>query len=146
MQKTYNELVSITRELARDFLRLQMVNEVRDSMLDTDKSIKSYEDGNQNVNKQIAIVEFKLSEVKENDPEKDTKIKNLTESKESYVKQMEYNNKSIADYTKMKADKLKKIDDIQSGAKPVCANALSCKSEQLLAEVVSAIAVEKAKE
>jgi ABC-type Fe2+-enterobactin transport system substrate-binding protein len=146
MQKTYNELVSITRELARDFLRLQAVNEVRDEILESDKTIKSYEENNQRLNKQLAITEFKMSEIKDNDPEKEEKLKTLNDSKASVLKQIEYNNKSIADYTTAKASKQKRIDDIQSGVKQMCANALSCKSEQLLAEVVSSLAVDKAKE
>ena len=118
--------------MARDNSRLHMTNRVRQDILRAEIAIKEIEADETTLSKNIAILEFKLSQINAADPEKDDKTKCTNASiemdkkcLEDCIKEKEGVNKKIEQY---KAD----IEAIQNGDKKVSTETLQELSSQYL--------------
>lgn len=143
--KNYNEVVSMAREVARDALRLKLVNEVRGVILDYSNTIASYEKDDLAIQKNIARKEFAKSQLLEADPDFADKVKACDEAIESFNQSLKYNASSKEKYAALIKKEEERIAKITSGEIKVDANELQSATEVLLGEISTDYAVEKAK-
>jgi chromosome segregation ATPase len=115
MKKTYNEIVSTVREAARDAIRLEATNNVRTKLLTLAKHTDCLKGNILNIDKRIARLNFAISEIKDNDPDKEELMKEHNEGLENYNKEKEGIAKEQAEIDKMVEELNLKIQDIQSG-------------------------------
>ncbi len=115
MKKTYNEIVSSVREAARDSIRLEATNKVRTKLLTLTKHSDSLKNSTISVDKTIARLNFAISEVKDNDPDKEETMKEYNEGLANCNKEKESIAKEQAEVDKIVAELTQKIQDIQDG-------------------------------
>ena len=148
----YNSAVSALRELARDELRLSLVNNQRINRLEVqnafDARTKQNEEENARIAKRLAVLSFKTSQLSDADPEKTDKIQKYADETAELQASQEQENKDFAtdsaDLTKQLAGIDLKIADIQSGKTKVSMEALADCTDRLAHEVIAEIAREKA--
>lgn len=146
MKKTYNEIVSIARSYARDNVRLQLTNKVRNELLVAENSVKSVEEDIAIINKNIARVDYKLSLVDTNNPDAEEITKDLTEQKTYNSTKIEDLNKEKECYTKKIANLTEEISNIQSGIKKVSTETLAIVSAEYLNVLTVELMIAEAKE
>lgn len=139
----YNSIVSSLRAAARDMLRLQKTNALRDRLWELTKQLneakKSHDAEMAALTKANAIADYKLGLVEDMDPE-------AAEKRESLAKTKEYNAMRAEGYEKAMVEKQKAMDEaikavneaiskVQSGETPVDATELSQTTQGFIAEV-----------
>lgn len=144
----YNDVVSSLREIARDGLRLKKVNSLRADRLvlstDLSSTQRNLEDFTLANAKTVAILNFKLAQLVDADPEKEDKTKrynndlefqakHLTEVTEGGAERVEELNKAISELDE-------RIAKVQSGEWKVDMDALNAAAECLIKEVTHAVA------
>lgn len=144
--QNYNKVVSVAREVARDQLRMSKVNSVRDEIMNLNTSVKNLEASLESAKKQIAIAEFKKTQVNEADPEKEAKLKTLEEKVAYEKKEVERLEKEIEGVKKEIAAKDAEIAKIEAGEAKVDAELLFDTTEKLLKEICKTVAVSKVQE
>ena len=128
------KIVEKMRELAREMLRTKLINEVKAKILDLNNAIKSFKDEDVSINRLIAICEFKKSEVKENDPRKESIIKAENETIENAKKNLETVNKNIEELNAEIVKKMDYITKIESGEVKMDAYELNNVANELIDE------------
>lgn len=148
----YNEVVSSLRSLAREELRLKAVNAVRQNLMEVqsraDAVAKAGEEFSQSVAKKLAILNFKLAKLDDNDPEKADKEAALNEDIKSLTEFAERKTKETAEVSETLAKELAevngKITEIQDGKVKVCKEELEAVANRLISEVTVELAKEVA--
>jgi chromosome segregation ATPase len=87
--KNLKEIVLSLREVARNIIRMNRINEIENSISKVKLGIKQIDKMIEECNKDISIYVFKSSEVKDNDPEKETKLKVLEDNIKRVKKEIE---------------------------------------------------------
>jgi len=142
----YNEIVSALRVAARDVLRMQKVNSLRDQMLEVqnrlDSISKSFEGFSANTAERLAVVAYDMSRLEDANPRKaklqeqyEGLTKDLTAdlemSRQAYEKEAEGLKKALAEVQE-------RIDKVQSGESKVSAECLSAQVSRMIESVVDA--------
>ena len=141
----YNKIVETLKIIARDSLRMNIVvrlqSEANSFAIAGTDALKTIQD----LNKEIARVQFKTSLLVEADPD-------FTEKTESYTKRVASLNTDILDVqksvdalTKAKANVEAQIAKVQSGEVKVCLDQVNALTKDLIAEVTKDIAVQTAR-
>jgi len=146
MKKTYNEIVSIARSYARDNVRLQLTNKVRNELLVAENSVKSVDEDIAKVTKNITRLDYKISKVDSENPDAVEIVKDLDEQKVYATKQIEELNKEKECYTKKIASLTEEITNIQNGSKKVSTETLSAVSSEYLNVLTVELMMTEAKE
>lgn len=137
---TYNNVVSKMRELARDLLRLKATERFRQEILGLENNKKIHNEFIESLNKDIARTDFKISEIKDNDPDKESKLENLKEVKKNLEDTIEKENEAIENINKEITKVNEKIEKLQKGELLVDADSLDKVTNQLLEEYVGNLA------
>lgn len=130
--KNYNAVISKLREIARDSLRLELVGARRSKIWNLTCEINAIEKEIQEHKKGIAILEFNMSEVKPNDPEKEEKTKEYTDNIKEVTECMESLKKDVEEVTKQIKEQEDGIAKIESGETKVSADKLDAVTEELI--------------
>ena len=136
----YNEFISKLRSVARDILRMELVNKVRDELLAAvtqyNSERKNLEWEVENAQQNIAREQFGLTQVQDADPDKETKEKNLNEAIANLEKFIEARQKELAelaeDQTKTEAEYAEKIENIENSSVKVNRAHLTEKTQMLI--------------
>ena len=128
----YNALVSIAREFARNMVRLTMTNNVRAKILNTENQIKDNENAVTEVNKDILRLNFKMSKIDDNDPDKTDKKKEIEEAIADNNKCLENLAKNKEAITNQMTKLNEEIEAIQKGDKKVSTETLQILSNDYL--------------
>ena len=148
----YNEVVSSLRSLAREELRLKMVNAVRQDLMELENRSKSntkaHEENQQRLAKKAAVLNFKLSQLAENDPEREEKLTASQETLKAIAAEQASDNEDFAKlseaFTKQIAEVSKEIEKIQAGEVKVNKDELEAITNRLISEVTVELAKEVA--
>lgn len=132
----YQNLVAKFRELAKDFLRMLMINDLKDALLEKELYIKSKMNKIDEYNKIIQRAEFRISEIKENDPDKETKEKDILETIKDIKEEIENENKMIEKQNEKKEFIQDKMKEVEDGTYKVSKEQLSIKSQELINEFI----------
>lgn len=144
----YNDIVSTLREIARDGLRLRKVNSLRADRLVVANELSSVERNHEEFvrrsAKEVAILNFRLSQLVDADPEKAEKTERLTKELESCPEELENEAKRFAKEVEALNKQLAEIDEriakVQSGEWKVDMDVLNREAQDLIEEVTRAAA------
>jgi hypothetical protein len=142
-QMNYNSVVSVLRTIARDWLRMEKTNRVKDQILEYKTKISSLEKSVKDYEKQIEIEKFDLSEIKDNNPRKEELVKIANENMKFLFEKIDERNKDIKDVQTCVDDRTKELDIIQAGTWKADREELSNRANKLI-EVYAKTAAEKA--
>jgi hypothetical protein len=139
----YNTIVSSLRTAARDMLRLQKTNTLRDRLLtlntELNQAKKHYETTVATLSKQNAIADYKLGLVEDSDPEATEKRESLAKAKEGYAKQTEGMEKAMVETQKEMDEAISKVNEaiakVQSGETLVDMTALTETTQGFIVEI-----------
>ena len=142
--KNYNEIVSALRELARDGLRLNFIASVRSKIYsvtsDRNNAEKEYDESIAFHKKNMAIAEFKKSQIADEDPEKEEKVKSQDENIAYAIKALEAIDvakpKCLEAYDTKLVELQDKITRMTAGEIKVDKAELDASTKALIAEVV----------
>lgn len=146
MSIKYNDVVALSREVARDGLRMSSVNGVRQTIMAHNTEIQRLENSILNVGKDIARETFRISQLNENDPDFESKKKSSEDSIAFYEKNIQAYRTRIEQEKEAIKKEEERIEKIQNGEEKVSAEMLFDSAEALLGEITRNYAVEKAKE
>lgn len=142
----YNEIVSALKVIARDQLRLVMVINLRTDLNEVDnRKIKAEQDLAE-IKLDLARVDFKMSQVHAEDPDREAKLKDLEDTKTELntllTRTQEYIDKTLA----KEADEINaKIEDVTNGKVKVSAERLEETTKELAKKFIECQACEVAK-
>lgn len=139
----YNTIVSSLRTAARDMLRLQKTNTLRDRLLTLNTELntakKTHETVVAGLSKQNAIADYKLGLVEDSDPEATEKREQLAKMKEFYTKQAEGMDKAMTEKQTAMDEAISKVNEaiskVQSGETLVDATELGHVTQAFIVEI-----------
>lgn len=135
MTKTYNEIATLARDYARDNVRTHLTNNVRNNILAVEIAINEVDEDIKNLAKNKERVEFKISEVKDNNPDKEDILKKLNEDLKAIADREKMLTDEKANYNK-KIELLKEeIEEIANGVKKVSKETLARLSAQYIDKI-----------
>lgn len=146
----YNNVVSSLRSLAREELRLKAVNSIRQTLMSLENKLasftKTHEEMQQNLAKKQAVLNFKLSQIAENDPEREDKQTSIQENLKQYAEAVEADNKEFAEVSQKLAEQVAEVNEqieaVQKGEFKVCKEELQAVTDRLISEVTLELAKE----
>ena len=136
----YNEIISNLREIARDGLRLKMTSAVRTEINSLDNSKLNVAKEIEHAKLCIAVCDFEASEIKDNDPRKEDKLKNIVQNKEYAVKRLEDLEKELKRYDDAITEEMAQVAKIQAGEIKVSKESLEDETNRLIKVVTEEVA------
>jgi cob(I)alamin adenosyltransferase len=133
----YNETIKAMRELSRDQLRLTMTASTRAEIYSIERAKEQTEKHLEKGIKDIAIADFKLSQINDLDPSKDEQIVHITENKKSMAKYIERLKEEIAHYNEEIEKSETFIMEVQEGKIKVSAEKLNLITETLISQTIA---------
>jgi chromosome segregation ATPase len=143
--KSYNDIVSALRSVARDYFRLGMINHTRTHVLEANNAIEALKKDILESEKRISIIDFRITQLVEADPEFVEKTEQFNKSKAAAADNIKMLEEDIAAIEKNLVELNTKISDITEGKVKVDMDKLEDKTQELLAEVTKTAAVEAVK-
>lgn len=142
----YNKLVDALKNIARDGLRMELVSKTQTKLAEVVSAIQEIKTTIMSFQKDIARANFAIDQLVEADPDFEEKKKEEGADIECLNKEIKNAEETIVELEKAKTEIEEKITKIEAGEIKVSLEKLNEMTSVLIKEVMSATAVEKAKE
>ena len=127
----YNEIVSKVRNIARDGLRMKIINGERQSLMRYNQEKESIQKNIGDINLELLSIEFEVARLDVADPKKDVKAERFAENKKDLVKMAERATKELACLQEVIDDRNSFIAEVEAGKVKVSAESLQEETNRL---------------
>ena len=128
----YNEIVSKAREIARDGLRLGLVNKERQALMRWNQDKDELNKQIAETNVEILSVDFEVGQINDADPKKEAKTNQYADLKKHLQSDLEALTKALANTQEVIDEIVANIAKIEAGEVKVSAECLNCETTRLL--------------
>ena len=137
----YNEIVSTLREIARDGLRMQLINAERQNSMRDNQELKATQDWLTEAKLDVASFEYEATLVADADPKKDSKLKEIEENKARSLNRIKQLEKDLETLAKRAENTSKFINSVSTGEVKVNAENLESETNRLIKVITEKLAV-----